>query len=103
MQLDALNKEGCQQVFTDKISGIKSSKPALERLLEYDRPGDTIFVWKLARLGRNTVKLIELVEELAKRKINLDIMSEQVGTTTATGTSFFSSCAFWQSTNGILL
>jgi|GEM_PF-2695980 len=37
MQLDALNKEGCKQVFTDKVSGIISSKPAFERLLEFTR------------------------------------------------------------------
>lgn len=35
MQLDALTKEGCQQVFTDKVSGVESSKPAFERLLEF--------------------------------------------------------------------
>ena len=89
MQLDALHKEDCKQVFTDKVSGVKSSKPAFEKLLAYARPGDTIVVWKLDRLGRNTVKLIELVEELAKRKINLKSLSEQVDTTTATGNLFF--------------
>lgn len=35
--MDALNKEGCKQVFTDKVSGIISSKPAFERLLEFTR------------------------------------------------------------------
>jgi DNA invertase Pin-like site-specific DNA recombinase len=89
MQIDALNKEDCRQVFTDKVSGTKSSKPAFEKLLESARAGDTIVVWKLDRLGRNTVKLIELVEELAKRKINLKSLSEQVDTTTATGNLFF--------------
>src|SRR5690554_6608682 len=37
MQLDALNKEGCKQVFTDKVSGIISSKSVFERLLEFTR------------------------------------------------------------------
>ena len=37
MQLDALNKEGCKQVFTDKVSEIISSKPAFERMLEFTR------------------------------------------------------------------
>jgi DNA invertase Pin-like site-specific DNA recombinase len=101
MQLDALEKEGCRQVFTDKVSGIKSSKPAFVRLMQYARPGDTIVVWKLDRLGRNTVKLIELMEELSKRKINLKSLSEQVDTTTATGNLFSSSCVFWQIMNGI--
>lgn len=50
--------------------------------------GDTIVVWKLDRLGRNTVKLIELVQELANRKINLKSLSEPVETTTATGNLF---------------
>lgn len=89
MQLDALKKEDCSQVFTDKVSGVKAVKPELEKLLAYARPGDTIVIWKLDRLGRNTVKLIELVEELAKRKINLKSLSEQVDTTTATGNLFF--------------
>lgn len=89
LQLDALEKEDCSQVFTDKVSGVKAVKPELEKLLEYARAGDTIVIWKLDRLGRNTVKLIELVEELAKRKINLKSLSEQVDTTTATGNLFF--------------
>ena len=87
--MDALDKEECKQIFTDKVSGVKSSKPAFDKLLEYARPGDTIVVWKLDRLGRNTVKLIELVEELAKKKINLKSLSEQLDTTTATGNLFF--------------
>ncbi len=89
LQLDALKKEDCSQVFTDKVSGVKAVKPEFEKLLEYARAGDTIVIWKLDRLGRNTVKLIELVEELAKRKINLKSLSEQVDTTTATGNLFF--------------
>lgn len=89
MQIDALHKEGCQHIFTDKVSGVKSARPAFEKLLEYVRPGDTILVWKLDRLGRNTIKLIELVEELSKRKINLKSLSEQIDTTTATGNLFF--------------
>lgn len=84
-----LNKEDCQGMFTNKVSGIKPFNPAFNRLLEYARPGDTIVVWKLDRLGRNTVKLIELAEKLAKRKINLKSLGELVDTTTATGNLFF--------------
>lgn len=52
LQLDALKGEGCKKVFTDKVSGAKASKPSFEKLLEYVRPGDTIVVWKLDRLGK---------------------------------------------------
>lgn len=64
----------------------------------YARPGDTIVVWKPDRLGRSTVQLIELVEELKKREVNLKSLSESIDpmlttssadTSSATGNLFF--------------
>jgi len=89
LQLDALKSEGCEQIFTDKISGVKASKPHFEKLLEYARPGDMIVVRKLDRLGRSTVQLIQLVEELKKREVNLKSLSEAIDTSSATGNLFF--------------
>lgn len=89
LQIDALKKEGCKQIFTDKISGVKSQKPNFDKLLEYAREGDTIIVWKLDRLGRSTVQLIELMEELKKKKIHVKSLNESIDTSTATGTLFF--------------
>jgi DNA invertase Pin-like site-specific DNA recombinase len=89
LQLDALEKEGCQRLFTDKVSGVKSSKPNFEKLMAYARPGDTVVVWKLDRLGRSTIKLIELIEELKNRGVNLKSLSESIDTSTATGNLFF--------------
>lgn len=89
LQLDALKKEGCKNVFTDKVSGVKSSKPSFEKLMKYARPGDTIVIWKLDRLGRSTVKLIELMEFLKQKGINLRSLSESIDTGTATGNLFF--------------
>jgi DNA invertase Pin-like site-specific DNA recombinase len=89
LQLDALEKEGCKTVFTDKVSGVKASKPNFEKLMDYARPGDTIVIWKLDRLGRSTVKLIELVELLKQKQINLKSLSEAIDTSTATGNLFF--------------
>ncbi len=89
LQLDALQAEGCKPVFTDRVSGVKSTKPYFEQLLQYVRPGDTIVVWKLDRLGRNTVQLIQLVEELKKRAVHLKSLSEAIDTSSATGNLFF--------------
>ncbi len=89
LQIDALNRENCKQIYTDKISGVKSIKPEFEKLLEYAREGDTIVVWKLDRLGRSTVQLIELVEKLKKTGIHLKSLSESIDTSTATGNLFF--------------
>lgn len=89
LQLDALNAEGCKQIFTDKVSGVKSIKVEFEKLLAYARSGDTIVVWKLDRLGRSTVQLIELIEKLKARGIQLKSLSEAIDTATATGNLFF--------------
>lgn len=89
LQIDALKKEGCKQIFTDKISGVKSQKPNFDKLLEYAREGDTIVVWKLDRLGRSTVQLIELMEDLKKKNIHVKSLNESIDTSTATGTLFF--------------
>ncbi len=89
LQIDALKKEGCKQIFTDKISGVKSQKPNFDKLLEYAREGDTIVVWKLDRLGRSTVQLIELMEELKKNNIHVKSLNESIDTSSATGTLFF--------------
>ncbi|GAB4024000.1 recombinase family protein [Spirosoma koreense] len=42
-QLDALTKAGCDEIFQDKITGVATSRPALDRLLNHLRPGDTRF------------------------------------------------------------
>ncbi len=51
--------------------------------------GDTLVVWKLDRLGRSLKQLIETVESLQKRTINLVSLTEHIDTTTATGKLFF--------------
>ena len=57
--------------------------------MEYARPGDNIVIWKLDRLGRSTIKLIELIEELKHKGVNLKSLSESIDTSTATGNLFF--------------
>ncbi len=84
--VDALTKAGIKKIFTDKVSGAKQTKPQLEALLEFVRQGDTIVVWRLDRLGRTTIQLIQFVEELQKKSINLKSLTEPIDTTTATGT-----------------
>jgi DNA invertase Pin-like site-specific DNA recombinase len=53
LQRDALSAAGCWRVFTDHVSGVREQRPELERVLEALRPGDTLVVWRLDRLGRS--------------------------------------------------
>ncbi len=53
LQRDALSAAGCWRVFTDHVSGVRDRRPELDRVLEALRPGDTLVVWRLDRLGRS--------------------------------------------------
>jgi DNA invertase Pin-like site-specific DNA recombinase len=53
LQLDALKGAACFRVFVDRASGALDERPELSTALDQLRPGDTLVVWKLDRLGRS--------------------------------------------------
>jgi DNA invertase Pin-like site-specific DNA recombinase len=59
LQVDALMPAGCYRVFTETASGARTDRPTLEQLLDQLRPGDTLVVWKLDRLGRSLPRLVD--------------------------------------------
>lgn len=89
LQRDALRAAGCWKVFTDHVTGTRERRPQLDRLLEQLRPGDTLVVWRLDRLGRSLRHLIGLVGELAERGVGFRSVTENIDTTTAGGRLVF--------------
>src|SRR6266571_3440962 len=89
LQLDALKKRRVIRIFTDKQTGTRFDRKEFIAALDYLNAGDTLVVWKLDRLGRSLKQLIETVENLQKRNINLVSLTEHINTTTATGKLFF--------------
>lgn len=67
-QLDILEKYNCNEILTEKISGTKSNRPALNKLKEVVREGDTVIVESWSRLGRSTKDLIDLVDFFSQKK-----------------------------------
>lgn len=92
LQLDELKKVGCTKIFQEKASSVKK-RFEFERCLDYLREGDTLVVWKLDRLGRTTKKLLELIDTLKSRNINLQIITLGIDTSTAAGRLFFTMMA----------
>ena len=89
LQKDALDKAGCDQIFTDVLSGSKSDRPGLVKALAYVRPGDTLVVWRLDRLGRSLQHLIETVIDLEKHGVGFKSLTESIDTTTPGGKLIF--------------
>ena len=89
MQIDELRAAGCERIFTETASGARRDRPELARALDYAREGDTLVVWKLDRMARSTRQLIETVEMLADRGIELRSLTEAIDTSTAGGKLVF--------------
>lgn len=89
LQTDALKQAGCEKVFADKVSGVKSERKGLNHTLEMLRPGDVLMVWRLDRLGRSLKHLIELVTELEQKEIGFCSLTENIDSTTPGGKLVF--------------
>jgi DNA invertase Pin-like site-specific DNA recombinase len=85
MQLDALEAAGCDPIFEESESGARRSRPQLDRALGELRPGDTLVVWKLDRLGRSLRDLLDVAEALRERDVALRSLTEHIDTSTAAG------------------
>jgi DNA invertase Pin-like site-specific DNA recombinase len=89
LQLDALNAAGCDRIFEEKASGGDIDRPVLAETLAYLRPADTLSVWRLDRLGRSLVHLIDLVEGLEQRGVGFQSLTEGLDASTAGGELVF--------------
>jgi len=73
----------------DTASGALSDRPGLAQARSHLRPGDTLVVWRLDRLGRSLRHLIETVTGLSAQSIGFRSLQEQIDTTTAGGKLVF--------------
>jgi DNA invertase Pin-like site-specific DNA recombinase len=81
----ALEAAGVTKTFSDTMSGASDDRPGLAALLDYVRDGDTVVVWKLDRLGRNTLHILETVKALTERGVTLISTTDGIDSSTAAG------------------
>lgn len=72
-QTKALHDAGIPEdrIFEDKISGKYASRPEFDKLLKQVRPGDTVVVSSLDRFGRTTLHILQTIEELAAKGVEV--------------------------------
>lgn len=89
-QTDQLAHEGCERIFMEKISGGKSDRPELLRMLDVVREGDTVIVTELSRLSRSVKDLFNLIEKLHTLGADIRSLKESwADTTTPQGKLLF--------------
>jgi DNA invertase Pin-like site-specific DNA recombinase len=90
LQRDALTGAGCGRIFEEKVSTRKTDRPGLAAALDYVRPGDTLCVWKLDRLGRSVKDILIIADGLHERGIGVRILTGTLaGTYTPSGEGKF--------------
>ncbi len=90
-QTDALTRAGVARgdVYLERVSGTKASRPQLDALLRTLREGDVLVVTRLDRLGRSMLHLVQLGEDLRARGVGLRVLEQGINTSTAEGRAMF--------------
>ena len=94
LQVDALAAAGVapEHLYQDEASGKREDRPGLEACLKALRAGDTLYIWKLDRLGRDLKHLVTTVRGLSDRGVGLSVLTGQganIDTTTSSGKLIF--------------
>jgi DNA invertase Pin-like site-specific DNA recombinase len=89
-QIDALNAFGCIKVFWDKVGGVKEERPGWHQLMDYLREGDSLVITELSRMTRSLKHLLQVVDNLDNKGVNIISLREHIDTSTATGRCFVS-------------
>lgn len=86
VQIAALIADGCEKIFSEKLSGTSMQRPQLIQALEFVREGDVLVVTRLDRFARSSVDLHNMVHTLIHRGVGFRC-TEQGGidTTTSSG------------------
>ena len=74
-------------MFADVTSGTRAGvdRPGMAKLLAYAEPGDTVVVWRVDRLGRSLIDVLNTVNLLREREVNLRSVTDAIDPSTTAG------------------
>ena len=84
-QIEALKKFNIEKWFTEKVSGKNMDRPKLQEMLDFCREGDTIYIHDFSRLARSTKDLLDIVERLKEKGVDLVSNKENIDSSTPQG------------------
>lgn len=89
LQIAALKAAGCERIYEDKKSGKNLDRPGWKKCRMDLREGDTLVIWKLDRLGRSAIDLIQLLGEFEREGIDFICTTQGFDTRTPMGRCMF--------------
>ena len=87
-QKEALQNK-CDVYFEDKMSGRNMERPEFQKMIEQLRPGDSVMVVSIDRLGRNLKELVELSSKLEDMGVNIVALNQGIDTSSKMGQLFY--------------
>lgn len=84
-QIDQLKAYGAEKIIKEKYTGTRKDRPGINTLFELLRPGDSLVVESISRLGRNTLDILLLIQELTTKNVQFISLKENMNTSTPTG------------------
>lgn len=88
-QIHLLTAYGCEKIVTEKFTGTIRDRKGLLQLFDVSRSGDTVVVESISRLGRKTLDILTIIQQLEEKDIQFVSLKEQIDTRTSTGKAMF--------------
>ena len=71
----AVREVGAAKIYLDSFTGVKTSRPELDKLLQEIQSGDTLIITKIDRIARTATQGFELVQSLLNRGVNVHVLN----------------------------
>ncbi len=84
-KIELTEKAKVEKIFLDKLSGKDTDRPQLQAMLEFAREGDTVYVSEFSRLARSTKDLLDIVQRLKEKQVQVISLKESFDTSTPAG------------------
>ena len=84
-QLESLKGYDIDRWYTEKVSGKDLNRPELQKMLDFAREGDTIYIHDFSRISRSVKDLLSLIDLLEAKKVHLVSVKENLDTSTPAG------------------
>ena len=84
-KIELTQKAQVKRIFMDKLSGKNTERPQLKAMIDFARDGDTVYISEFSRLARSTKDLLDIVQKLKEKQVQVISLKENFDTSTPAG------------------